>query len=99
MNPLTGFLASNPVDNDPILDMFVQAKENKDLALDYLNQEAQMEDLKREFTQFYIQSINRVDDFFIGNLQNKPSNEEIQGKVAGNLLQFVCRLRFNRTRI
>lgn len=94
MNPLTGFLSSSSVDNDPILDMFVQAKENKDMALDFLNQEAQMEDLKREFTQFYIRSIDAIDDFFIGNLQQKPSNEELQGKLAGNLLKFVCRLRF-----
>ena len=68
MDTLSLFTANNFQD-DPILQMFLQSKENKDLALDFLNQESLMEDLKTEFTHFYILSINAVDNFFLNELQ------------------------------
>ena len=54
--------------------MFLQSKENKDLALDFLNQESLMEDLKKEFINSYIVSINAVDNFFLNELQRESQS-------------------------
>jgi len=71
MDSLSDFLARNSTQNDPILQMFLQSKENKDIALDYLNQEAIMEDLKKEFINFYMHSIDAVDELFLENFNLK----------------------------
>jgi len=71
MDPFLNFLSRNTAQNDPLLKMFLQAKESKDSALDYLDREASMGDLAREFSTFYSYSLDAVDDLFLENFNQK----------------------------
>jgi len=88
MDSLSNFLSRNTPQNDPILQLFLQSKENKDIALDYLNQEAAVDDLTREFINFYKHSIEAVDELFLDNFNTKcqitspNTSEEFNGKKS-----------------
>lgn len=71
MDSLSPIFTPSHFQDDPILQMFLQSKENKDLALDFLNQEALMDDFKNDFMSLYMHSLNAVDNFFLNELQKQ----------------------------
>ncbi len=86
MNSYSHFLTHTTPENDPILQMFLNSKENRDLALNYLNKEAVMEDFKTHFISFYRKSLDAVDELFLENFNKKCeiSSPKTKKKVAGN---------------
>ncbi len=92
MDPLSNFITRNTAQNDPLFRMFLQSKESKDSALDYLNREGNVEDLKREFLTFYSYSLEAVDELFLENFNRQckinsssTSKDHSLGKKTGSL--------------
>lgn len=70
MDFLNTLSSNTSIPNDPIFQMLLQSKENKDLALNFLDQEGDMEDFKNEFINFYTQAIEAFDNFYEESIVN-----------------------------
>jgi len=85
-------LQMSVLNSDPILQMFDQSFQFKDMCFDLINQQSSMEDLKAEFLEFYTKSIDQLDHFFSASLKIKEAPLPLNTLKKPVLCKPFCQL-------